>query len=90
MYYFCPMLTAEQKAILAFARSVGGPFTKAEAVKEFGREYYHNGSKHVGDRLSRMVNAGLLEREAKGRYKIGKCKKNKPATIDAGQTDLFG
>jgi hypothetical protein len=37
-----------------------------------------------------MVNAGLLEREAKGRYKIGKGKKNKPATIDAGQTDLFG
>jgi hypothetical protein len=34
MYYFCPMLTAEQKAILAFARNVGGSFTKAEAVKE--------------------------------------------------------
>ena len=84
------MLTPEQKAILAFARNVGGSFTKGEAVKEFGSEYYHNGAKHVGDRLSRMVNAGLLEREAKGRYKIGKGKKNKPATIDAAQTDLFG
>jgi hypothetical protein len=69
---------------------VGGTFTKSEAVKEFGPKYYGNsGSKHVGDRLSRMVNAGLLEREAKGRYKIGKGKKNKPATIDAAQTYLF-
>ncbi len=82
-------MTPDQKKILDFAHRQGGYFTKAEAVREFGEKYYHNGEKYVGDRLSRMVSAGLLEREAKGRYKAGKGKKNKPATIDDGQIELF-
>lgn len=82
-------MTPDQKEILAFAHRQGGYFTKAEAVNEFGRAYPVHADKYVGDRLSRMVNAGLLEREAKGRYKVGKGRKNKPATIDAGQTELF-
>ena len=83
-------MTPDQKEILDFAHRQGGYFTKAEAVRNFGEKYYNNADKYVGERLSRMVSAGLLEREAKGRYKIGKGTKNKPATVDAGQTDLFG
>lgn len=82
-------MTPEQKAILDFARASGGYFTKQEAVKAFGSNYYHNGEKHVGDRLSRMVDAGLLEREGKGKYKIGKGKKSAPANTDTNQIELF-
>ena len=82
-------MTPEQKEIMAFAQTQGGYFTKQEAVKKFGREYYCHGDKHVGDRLSRMVNAWLLERMAPGKYKIGKGKKSKPATLDAAQIDMF-
>lgn len=82
-------MTPDQKEILAFAHRQGGYFTKAEAVRKFGEKYYNNADKYVGERLSRMVSAGLLEREAKGRYKAGKGTKNKPATIDDGQIELF-
>lgn len=82
-------MTDEQKEILDFARRLGGYFTKQEAVKAFGGRYYNNEEKHVGDRLSRMVNAGLLERTAPGKYKIGKGKKNAPANTDTNQIELF-
>lgn len=78
-------MTTEQKEILTWAHSVGGCFTKQEAVKQF--PYYHNTEKHLGDRLSRMVDAGLLERTAPGKYKIGKGKKA-PAT-ETNQLQLF-
>lgn len=80
-------MTKEQAEIIRFAQSRGGYFTKQEAAKEF--PYYYNTEKHIGDRLSRMVNAGLLERIAPGKFKIGKGKKSKPATIDTNQTELF-
>lgn len=80
-------MTPEQKEILDFARASGGYFTTAEAVKHFGRHYYANGEKHVIARLSRMVDAGLLEREGKGKYKIGK--KKPRAKTDENQTELF-
>lgn len=80
-------MTPEQKEIIQFAHRQGGYFTKKEAVKQF--PYYHNTEKHIGDRLSRMVDAGLLERIAPGKYKIGKGKKSAPATIDTNQTELF-
>lgn len=81
-------MTTDQAKIIAWARSVGGQFTKREAVAKFDH-YYHNGGKYVGERLSRMVDAGLLERVSPGRYKVGKGKKSNPATIDTNQTDLF-
>lgn len=82
-------MTPDQKEILDFARRLGGYFTKQEAVKAFGGGYHCNGDKHVGDRLSRMVNSGLLERISPGKYKIGKGKKKAPANTDTNQIELF-
>ena len=84
-------MTPDQKEILDFAHRQGGYFTKAEAVRKFGEKYYNNADKYVGERLSRMVSTGLLDRVKgeKGRYKAGKGTKNKPATIDDGQIELF-
>lgn len=80
-------MTIDQVEIIRWAQSLGGYFTKREAVRKF--PYYHNTEKHLGDRLSRMVDAGLLERTAPGKYKIGKWKKSNPATADPNQTELF-
>jgi len=80
-------MTPEQKEIMWWAQSQGGYFTKQEAIKRF--PYYCHTEKHVGDRLSRMVKAGLLERIAPGKFKIGKGKKSKPATLDNNQLDIF-
>lgn len=81
-------MTPEQKEILQWAKSVGGRFTKKDAVDALDK-YYYNGAKHVGDRLSRMVNAGLLVREKPGVFSVGTGTKAKPATIDTNQTALF-
>ncbi len=84
-------MTKDQAEIIRWAQSVGGYFTKQEACRQawLGGKYYMHPEKYVGDRLSRMVDAGLLERTAPGKYKIGKGKKNKPATVDANQPELF-
>lgn len=82
-------MTPEQKIIIRWAKSVGGKFTKAEAVAQFGDKYYHNGAFHVGERLSRMVNSGLLVREKRGFYAVGKGTKGNPAKIETNQTSLF-
>jgi len=82
-------MTPEQKQIIAIVQSKGGEITKAQVVKEIGRDYYYNGEKHVGDRLSRMVNAGLLIRVKPGVFKLGKGTKSKPATIADEQPTLF-
>lgn len=82
-------MTHEQREIYNWALSVGGRFTKSEAVKEFGGGYYCNGDKHVGDRLSIMVNAGLLIREKPGHFKTAAIKASKPEKVDKNQTVLF-
>lgn len=82
-------MTPEQREIIQWAQSVGGRFTKKEAVDRFGNDYYRNGDKHVGDRLSRLVNCGLLEREAPGKFRIGKCKKKNRSAIIDNQPELF-
>ena len=82
-------MTPEQKQIIAFAQSKGGTFTKANIVEAMGKEYYCNGGKHLGDRLSRMVNANLLKRVKPGVFEISTGKKSKPSTIADGQQSLF-
>lgn len=82
-------MTPEQKQIIAIFQANGGEATKTQVVKEIGINYYCNGDKHVGQRLSRMVNAGLLIRVKPGVFKIGKGSKSKPTTIADGQTTLF-
>lgn len=82
-------LTPHQKEIISIAQAIGGDFTKAQVVEAIGGNYYCNGDKHVGDRLSRMVKAGLLIRVKKGLFRIGTGTKLKPATIAEGQTILF-
>jgi len=82
-------MTHDQKEILAWARSVGGYFTKQEAVAKFSGRYFRHPEKYVGDRLSRMVEAGLLVRTAPGKYKIGNGKKSKPEPANGNQTELF-
>lgn len=84
-------LTPQQSQILKDAQERGGTITKKEIVEMYGRCYYHNGAKHLGDILSRMVKSGLLIREKPGIFKVGKGKKNKPAAIwqNENQTKLF-
>jgi hypothetical protein len=82
-------MTPEQKQIIAILQANGGEATKTQVVKEIGRNYYCNGEKHVGQRLSRMVNAGLLIRVKPGVFKIGKGSKSKRTTIADGQPTLF-
>ena len=44
--------------------------TKKEITEKLGNTYYHNGSKHLGDVLSRMVNNGTLIRLKLGVFEI--------------------
>jgi hypothetical protein len=79
-------LTLKQSAVLQFCHENGG-ITKAQAMGLINT-HYCNGDKHVGDCLSRMVKSGLLIRVKPGVFITGNGKKNKPASIVAGQTKL--
>ncbi len=82
-------MTPEQKEIMVFVIHQGGSVTKKQVVSAFGRQYYCNGEKHVGDRLSRMVKSGLLIRIKPGVFEAGKGKKNKPSNISKEQLSIF-
>lgn len=81
-------MTPEQKEIMALVVH-HGTITKKQVVEALGKYYYCNGEKHVGDRLSRMVNANLLVRVKPGVFEVGTGKKSKPATIAKGQLSVF-
>ena len=54
--------------------------------------YYANGSKHLGNVLSRLVNRGLVERVKKGTFRIvtnPRPKQGKSPEIDENQKSLF-
>ena len=82
-------MTPEQREIMTILQANGGEVTKAQVVDAIGGNYYCNGDKHVGDRLSRMVNAGMLIRVKPGLFKIGTGKRSKPEIVAEGQTTLF-
>lgn len=65
-------MTSHQREILSLAVLRGGKITKQEAVDLIGRNYYCNAPFHVGNVLSRMVNARLLVRVKRGVYEIAK------------------
>lgn len=80
-------MTPQQRTIYDFVRSKGEA-TKKE-ISEIADNYYCNGEKHVGDRLSRMVKAGLLVRLKKGVFKVGRGKAHRPEPVDENQIKLF-
>ena len=82
-------MTPEQKEIMAILQANGGEVTKAKVVEAIGGNYYCYGDKHIGDRLSRMVNAGMLIRVKPGVFKLGTGTRSKPKTIAEGQQTLF-
>lgn len=82
------MLTDKQKKVIAFCHANDGRITKKQAM-ELIDTHYHNGDKHVGETLSRMVKAGLLIREKPGHFRIGKGTRLSNATIIDNQPDLF-
>lgn len=81
-------LTEKQKKVIEFCRNNDNRITKKQAM-ELINTHYHNGEKHVGDALSRMVKAGLLIREKPGVFLLGKGTRSLPVTIIDNQSELF-
>lgn len=81
-------MTPDQRKIYNFIQSKGTA-TKAEIVALDGGQYYCNADKYIGDRLSRMVNAGMLERVKPGVFRIGSGKKSVNEPVNENQTKLF-
>lgn len=78
-------MTTRQKQIIQFVLS--GPNqtrTSAEIISEFGHEYFGNGDKYVGARLTTLVRSGHLVRIKKGLYAVGG-----EMPRDANQAKLF-
>lgn len=81
-------MTPSQRAIYNFVRSKGTA-TKEEIFSFTGDPYYRNGEKYIGERLSRMVNAGMLKRVKPGVFAVGSGKKSGKADIAENQQTLF-
>lgn len=64
-------------------------YSKQEIIKGAGLYYYHNGNKHAGDVLSRMVKSGLLIRVKNGVFKLGSGNKKQNIVINPNQLDLI-
>lgn len=64
-------------------------YSKQEIIKGAGLYYYHNGNKHAGDVLSRMVKSRLLIRVRKGVFKLGNGIRKKEIIINPNQTTLI-
>lgn len=81
-------LTEKQKKVVDFALKNGGEVTKKQAM-ELINTHYHNGDKHVGEALSRMVKAGLLIRIKPGYFKLGEGCRKKSEPIIENQITIF-
>ena len=60
-------MTAYQAAILGYIRE-NGSITKKQAVALIGHAYFHNAAFHVGNVLTRMVRANMIQRKIQGVY----------------------
>lgn len=60
-------MTDKQKQIFEYIAD--GELIKRDIVKQFQGWYYCNAAFHIGNILSRMVKAGLLERPRHGVYR---------------------
>jgi hypothetical protein len=65
-------MNENQKAILQFAYQNGNQITTSQANDLLAGNYYCNGTHHVAETLTRMVNNGRLVRTKRGVYEIGK------------------
>ena len=81
-------MTPDQRTIYNFI-SDNGTATKSDIVALDGGQYYRNADKYIGDRLSRMVKAGILERVRPGVFRIGSGKKPGNVPVNENQTTLF-
>ena len=81
-------MTPSQRAIYNFVRSKGTA-TKEEIFSFTGDPYYRNGEKYIGERLSRMVNAGMLKRVKPGVFAIGSGKRAAVKPVNENQIMLF-
>lgn len=83
--------TPKQRKILQMAQEMGGEFTKGDAIELLGSGYYCNEDKHVGDILSRMVNAGFIVRIKPGHFTLApsRLEKLKKDAENPNQKTLF-
>lgn len=81
-------LTPQQSDIIKLAQANDGRLTSKQVVEKFGDQYFHNGPKYLGLILARMVESGLLSKEKKGVFVIGKGKGTKESA-GSGQVSLF-
>lgn len=87
-----PALTDGQREILKlFNNDFDKELKTREIVESVGGRYWRNtGAKYVGERLSRMVKAGILQRVKKGVFKLGNGKKQTiKENINSNQISLF-
>lgn len=63
-------MTNTQVQITTYLKTVESA-SKADLYELFSPGYYHNGEKHFGEILSRMVKRGLIKRIKKGCFAIG-------------------
>lgn len=79
-------LSEKQRKIVDFAISNNNEVTKKDAMSLINT-HYHNGDKHVGECLSRMVKSGILIRIKPGNFKLGS--RIKPTLEIKNQQKLF-
>lgn len=78
-------MTNQRKLILEYIAQ-NGTITKKQATEICKHFYYSNASKYVGEILSSLVKAGVLERVKRGTYQFkGKIKE----PLDNNQIGLF-
>lgn len=76
-----------QRLILEHLSQNGGTAKFSELLRAFRHWYFANSNKHLSALLSRMVKAGYLNREKRGRFQLMRFQKlNAPAQ---NQLNLF-